>query len=236
MKARLWMATLVLGLCCAPVGQAQTGGQGQGSNQQATGSNQGDATQNPPSNPAKGENAGKSGGRRPEDIRKSTQGGTAGGNSSVAQTAVHLKDAKGQDVGTAAIRQGSRGIVMKLDLRNLPAGEHAIHFHQVAKCDPPDFKSAGPHFNPSNKQHGLKNDQGSHEGDMDNIKVKKDGTYKGTISNDRVGLGNAGVTNSLFANGGTALVIHAQADDQKTDPSGNSGDRIACGIVSEQQQ
>ncbi|HEY4899795.1 MAG TPA: superoxide dismutase family protein [Terriglobales bacterium] len=149
----------------------------------------------------------------------------------VKKQVVSLKDAKGTDVGTATIKSSGKGVEVKLAVKDLPPGEHALHFHQNAKCDPPDFKSAGPHFNPEKKEHGLLNPKGHHAGDMDNFTVNPNGTSKATVKDPEVVLGTGSEANSLFANGGTALMIHAKADDMKTDPAGNAGDRIACGVI-----
>jgi Cu-Zn family superoxide dismutase len=141
-----------------------------------------------------------------------------------------LQNAEGQPVGTATFTESANGVQIHGEFVNLPAGTHGVHIHEKAACEPPDFKSAGEHFRPEGNQHGFKNPEGPHGGDLPNFEVAADG--KGTLEtlapNVRL---REGAENSLLKAGGTALVVHAAADDYQTDPSGNSGDRIACGVI-----
>jgi superoxide dismutase, Cu-Zn family len=153
---------------------------------------------------------------------------------SVAQaqtTTVDLKNASGESVGTATLSavRGGQGVNIRVDVHNLPPGVHGIHVHQNPKCEGPAFTTAGPHFNPAGKHHGLQNPEGPHAGDMENITIATDGTAKATVVATGVSMGTG--SNSIFTNGGTALVIHADQDDMKSDPAGNSGARIACGVI-----
>ncbi len=147
---------------------------------------------------------------------------------------VTLTGANGAPVGTATIQQEIQGVSVHLALMNLTPGVHAIHFHQTPACTAPAFTSAGGHFNPTAAHHGFHNPASPHPhaGDMENITVAADGTTNQIVVDDRVTL-QPGVPNSLFANGGTALVVHAKADDMMSDPAGNAGDRVACGVISQ---
>jgi Cu-Zn family superoxide dismutase len=142
---------------------------------------------------------------------------------------VDLKDAKGNSVGMAMISAAGGGISIDLDVKGLTPGAHAVHIHAVPKCEGPGFTSAGPHFNPANKKHGLDSPEGPHAGDMMNFTVDAKGAAKVTVVNKAVTMADG--PNSIYANGGTALMIHAAADDGKTDPGGAAGDRIVCGTI-----
>lgn len=151
-----------------------------------------------------------------------------------AATAPHasatLYDAKGAKVGAAELTQTPTGVEILINAEKLPPGERAVHIHEAGKCDGADgFKSAGAHFNPTHKEHGRLNPQGQHGGDMDNQKVDDNGMLKVKIINPNVTM-NFGAT-SLFDTDGSSIVIHAGADDYKSQPAGNAGDRIACGII-----
>src|SRR4051794_34742452 len=147
-----------------------------------------------------------------------------------AQTATAaLKNANGGDVGTAEMTQTPAGVLIKLSVKGLPPGDHAFHVHAVGKCEPP-FESAGPHFNPANKKHGLMATDGPHAGDMPNLHIPAGGELVIEVLNSNVTL-EKGKPNSVFDTDGSTLIIHAGVDDYKTDPTGNAGGRISCGVI-----
>jgi len=141
-----------------------------------------------------------------------------------------LKDAKGKDVGTVDLMQTKAGVLLRLSVNGLPPGEHAFHIHETGKCDPP-FTSAGGHFNPGKHKHGIESGEG-HAGDMPNLHVPQNGQLMVEVLNTAVSL-DKGKPNSVFHPSGTAVVIHAGKDDYRSDPAGNAGDRIACGVIQE---
>ena len=140
-----------------------------------------------------------------------------------------LKDAGGKDVGSAQLSQTPHGVLVRLTLKGVPAGEHAFHIHQTGKCEAP-FTTAGGHFNPGGKKHGVMAHDGPHAGDMPNLHVPSDGSLAIEVVNAAVTL-EKNKPNSLYKPEGTALIIHAGKDDYKTDPTGDAGGRIACGVV-----
>ncbi len=140
-----------------------------------------------------------------------------------------LKNAQGHDVGSVNLTQTPHGVLINVSVKGLPPGEHAFHVHAVGKCEPP-FTSAGGHFNPGAKKHGLLAAEGHHAGDMPNLHIPQSGDLVVEILNAEITL-DKGKPNSVFDADGSAVVIHAGSDDYKTDPTGEAGGRIACGVI-----
>jgi len=132
----------------------------------------------------------------------------------------------GTVIGTVRAKATPGGLALKVEARGLPPGEIGMHIHEVGRCDGPDFKSAGAHWNPGGKQHGWHNPNGHHLGDLNNLVVTPQGIAKKNWLPDP-----HGNVPSPFDADGASLVIHAQRDDEMTDPSGNSGARIACAVL-----
>lgn len=148
----------------------------------------------------------------------------AAGDTAQRSAVAPLRTAAGADVGTVTATEGPGGIRIQIDARGMPQGPHGAHVHTVGRCDAPDFTTAGGHWNPTGRQHGTSNPAGPHVGDAPNLLIGTDGS--GSIAITLPG----GTIDGLLDADGSAFVIHAAADDYKTDPSGNSGGRIACGV------
>jgi Cu-Zn family superoxide dismutase len=139
-----------------------------------------------------------------------------------------IKNAKGQAVGTARLTSTPNGVLLEADLNGLPAGEHALHVHETGRCEPPQYTSAGDHFSPQRKRHGFLDPEGPHAGDLPNIHVQAAAL---TIEYLIDGVTLQGGANALLDRDGAAIVVHAEPDDYRTDPAGNGGNRIACGVI-----
>ncbi len=143
-----------------------------------------------------------------------------------------LINSSGQSIGTVRAWQTTGGVGLRIEASGLPHGIHGLHVHAVGRCDPPDFQSAGAHWNPAARKHGFRNPAGPHAGDLPNVEVAANGALGATVT-----LPNASLTappstaGALIDADGASLVIHATADDYATDPSGNSGARIACAVL-----
>ena len=150
--------------------------------------------------------------------------------STAAQTAsVVMKNAEGKEVGSVNLTQTTQGVLINAALKGLPPGEHAFHVHAVGKCEPP-FTSAGGHFNPGAKKHGMMSPEGQHAGDMPNLHIPQNGDLTVEVLNAAITL-EKGKPNSVYDADGSAIIVHAGSDDYKTDPTGEAGGRIACGVI-----
>jgi len=145
---------------------------------------------------------------------------------------VSMEDVDGNVIATATLTEGESGVDISLDAGDLPSGTKGFHIHENAECEAPDFESAGGHYNPTDANHGFDDPDGPHAGDLPNIEVQEDGTASEEVTADMVTLDKEG-DNSLYADGGTALVIHSDEDDYVSQPAGDAGDRIACGVIIE---
>jgi len=155
------------------------------------------------------------------------------GSASEGESAVaDLLDSRGESVGHATFTPLAEGVRLRVTLFHLPPGIHAMHIHTVGECHGPDFKTSGAHFNPFGKRHGAQNKDGPHAGDLPNFKVAEDGTAQVEATAPLIALKPG--RNSILPSGKTCLVIHALPDDEVTDPTGNAGARIACGIIQKQ--
>lgn len=148
---------------------------------------------------------------------------------------VEMHNEVGDSLGTIKLAEKSKGIELDINIEGLEAGEHAIHIHEKPKCEAPEFQSAGNHFDPDKKKHGLLHPEGAHAGDLPNLIVGDDGSVKVKIAAPTVTL-RKGKKNSILEKEGTSIVITSKKDDGMTQPAGDSGKRIACGVVSKKKK
>ncbi|MGH7563915.1 MAG: superoxide dismutase family protein, partial [Gemmatimonadota bacterium] len=140
-----------------------------------------------------------------------------------------IRDAQGNSVGSVVLRQTDGGVALTGTLAGLSPGGHGFHIHETGLCEPPSFESAGAHFAPAGRQHGFDHPEGPHAGDLWNLEVSEDSSATLSATDSLVSLRGAG--DALLDDDGSALVIHAEPDDYRSQPSGASGDRIACGVI-----
>jgi len=146
----------------------------------------------------------------------------------VTAATVDLVNTEGKTIGAAKLTDTANGLLIEIDADSIPPGVHGFHIHAVGKCDPPDFKSAGGHFNPTSKKHGMLSKEGKHAGDLPNVWVEKDGMLRVDLFSSEVGLSES---KPILDDDGAALVLHEKRDDYSGDPAGNAGARIACGVI-----
>ncbi|MDD5454989.1 MAG: superoxide dismutase family protein [Candidatus Ratteibacteria bacterium] len=141
-----------------------------------------------------------------------------------------LSDARGKDIGTVSFEQIGQEVLVKVNIHDMPEGIHGFHIHERGLCETPDFASGGGHYNPFHKQHGLKNPEGPHAGDLPNISIDSDGNCVTEFFTEFISLDPAAL-NSVFKEGGTAVIIHERPDDYISDPTGMASSRLACGVI-----
>ena len=158
-----------------------------------------------------------------------TNGATVTDDATKAPQQFAFAGSDGKALGSVTVTEDQSGLLLMVAATGLPAGKHGIHVHEKGLCEGPKFESAGSHWNPSAKQHGRENPAGAHMGDLVNLEVATDGSASTNFPIPGVMMASGGMM--LADADGTALVVHAKADDYKTDPSGDSGDRIACAVI-----